>query len=42
MNAEGMEDRYYFSDWGGCTCGDDIGSDPDCPLYDFDDHEEED
>lgn len=35
MNAEGMEDRYYFSDWGGCTCnGDSI--DPSCPYWDED------
>ncbi len=41
MNQEGMDDRYYFSDWGGCTCGDEPGFDPDCPLLnDFDEHEE--
>lgn len=31
-----MEDRYYFSDWGGCTCSEDE-SDPDCPYWDSDD-----
>lgn len=32
MNQEGMDDRYYFSDWGGCICTED-GVDPDCPLF---------
>jgi len=38
MNQEGMDDRYYFADWGGCTCTEDEIS-PDCPLAD--EHEEE-
>lgn len=44
MNAEGMEDRYYFSDWGGCTCSESDGYDEDCPLYDATtgEHNEED
>ncbi len=34
MNDEGMEDRYYFSDWGGCICDPDVDAfDPDCPLW---------
>ncbi len=32
MNSEGLEDRYYFSDWGGCTC--DGAGDPNCPYWD--------
>lgn len=39
MNSEGMDDRYYFSDWGGCTCAED-GYSEDCPLVD--EHQEED
>jgi hypothetical protein len=35
-----MDDRSYFSDWGGCTCDPDVDAlDPECPLYD--DHAEE-
>ena len=35
-----MDDRYYFSDWGGCTCSCD---DPDyeCPFADEHEIEEE-
>lgn len=37
MNAEGMEDRYYFADWGGCICDPDVDwFDPDCPLFNDD------
>lgn len=35
MNQEGMDDRYYFSDWGGCICPED-GFDDDCPYWDGD------
>jgi hypothetical protein len=38
MNREGMDDRYHFSDWGSCLCGD---PDEECPLSD-DEHDEED
>lgn len=42
MNSEGMEDRYYFSDWGGCICDPEANSpDPDCPLFDGEEHEED-
>lgn len=44
MNQEGMDDRAYFSDWGGCTCDPETDAyDPDCPLWDglHDDDEEE-
>lgn len=42
MNSEGMEDRYYFSDWGGCICDPEVNSlDPDCPLFDGEEHEED-
>ena len=39
MNDEGMDDRYYFSDWGSCTCSDD-DVDTDCPF--IEEHDEED
>lgn len=41
MNQEGMDDRYYFSDWGSCTCN--VDDDPEnCPLCaEIDDFEEE-
>ncbi|HEY6021057.1 MAG TPA: hypothetical protein VIY48_14465 [Candidatus Paceibacterota bacterium] len=40
MNSEGMEDRYYFSDWGSCICAD--GEyDPECPLWESGEHDEE-
>ena len=43
MNQEGMDDRYYFSDWGECICGDDgPGSNPDCGLSDNHEEEEDD
>jgi hypothetical protein len=41
VNSEGMEDRYYFSDWGGCICSESGDMDPDCPLFDGDEHEDE-
>lgn len=34
-----MDDRYYFSDWGGCTCVED-GYSENCPLAD--EHNEDD
>ncbi len=39
MNQEGMDDRYYFSDWGECLC--EVGEvpNPRCPFYD--EHAEE-
>lgn len=43
MNSEGMEDRYYFSDWDDCTC-DPMGSAfaPECPFFDrHEEHEDE-
>lgn len=39
MNQEGMEDRYYFSDWGSCTCYD---PDHECPLDECHADEDED
>jgi hypothetical protein len=37
-----MDDRYYFSDWGGCTCDTEVGAfDPDCPLWESGEHDEE-
>jgi hypothetical protein len=35
-----MDDRYYFSDWGSCTCRDpEDEPDQDCPL--LEQHHEE-
>ncbi len=35
-----MDDRYYFSDWGGCICPEDE-FDPECPLWETGEHNEE-
>lgn len=36
-----MPDEYFDSDWGRCIC-DENGYNPDCPLFDGNEHEEED
>jgi len=43
VNQEGMDDRYYFSDWGGCTCYDLNGEHHEgCPFEDGEHEEDED